>query len=69
MTAEKIVDWPHLGPRAALEFVRAVAESAESWTLYRSEWERSSGIGSGTSLCHEHRILCDAMRLFCSLDQ
>jgi hypothetical protein len=69
LSEEKMADWPHLGPRAALEFITAVSESAESWTLYHSEWERASGISTGSTLCHEHRILCDAMRLFCSLDQ
>ena len=62
-------DWPHLGPRALGELVRSVAEAVESWTLYHSEWERNSGIATGSSLCHEHRILCESFRLFGAVDQ
>eukprot|EP00974_Lingulodinium_polyedra_P036855 3534027-Lingulodinium_polyedra.AAC.1 len=48
---------------------RSVNEAVDSWTVYHAEWERASGIASGSSLCHEHRVLCESFRLLGSLDQ
>ena len=64
-----IEDWPHSGPRAFLEFSRSVSASADSWVVYHSEWIRNSGVGAGTAPAHEHRILCEYMRLSHQVDQ
>ena len=60
-----MANWPHLGPRAAREFAQSVVEAAETWILYCPEWERRSGIPSGSSLCHERQVFFEATRPFC----
>ena len=68
-TVHTITDWPHQGSRAFSEFVSSVAAAADTWVAYHAEWARTSGVGSGTAPAHEHRILCEYMRLSHSVDQ
>ena len=68
-TVHTITDWPHQGPRAFSEFVSSVAAAVDTWVAYHAEWARTSGVGSGTAPAHEHRILCEYMRLSHSVDQ
>jgi hypothetical protein len=61
--------FPHDGERATREFILAVLDGAGSLTQCRSQWLRMSGVGENTAVSHDHRILCEALRLGICYDQ
>ena len=62
-------DWPHEGPRGLQEFLQSVADGPGNLVSYHLEWIRSSGVRDSTAQAHEHKHLCEALRLAVSLDQ
>ena len=49
-------DWPIAGPRAALEFLKAIREGATDITTYHMNWALSSGVSQFSAAVHEHRV-------------
>ena len=70
MTEETMPDFP-LSPdvRATVEFLTAVSEGPGSLHRYHTEWQRLSGIGDSSAVCHSHRIICEVLRLMHTYDQ
>ena len=62
-------DWPHEGPRGLQELLESVAGGPGNLVSYHLEWIRSSGVRDSTAQAHEHKHLCEALRLAVSLDQ
>jgi len=62
-------DWKSKGPRAFREFCMAVRDGPGDLTSYHAEWERRSGVGNNTSVCHIHFVLCEVVRLLLCVDQ
>lgn len=62
-------DWSLAGPRAVAEFMRAVRDGSSDLTTYHLNWTRHSGVSQYGAAVHEHRMLCDALRCFLSIDQ
>lgn len=62
-------DWPLTGLRAFQEFVVSVLAGPGNFISYHSELERTSGVSPHSSICHDHKILCDVMRLALEVDQ
>ena len=69
MMNAKMDDWPLAGPRAVLEFLKAVREGASDLATYHLNWSQSSGVSFFGSAVHEHRVLCDILRVGISIDQ
>lgn len=65
----KFTDWPFSGPRAVKEYLQAVLSGPGDLPTYHLSWVRSSGVGSGSAITHEHRSLCEALRLAITKDQ
>ena len=59
----KMDDWPLAGPRAVLEFLRAVHEGTSDLATYRLNWSQPSGVSNFGAAVHEHRVLCDIVRV------
>ena len=59
----KFEDWGFSGPRAVLEFVKAVQAGPGDLSTYHLAWTRSSGVAPQSAIVHEHRCLCEALRL------
>ena len=68
MRNTKMEDWALSGPRAVLEFLKAAREGASDISTYHLQWRQSSGV-SQFSAVHEHRVLCDMIRVGISTDQ
>ena len=56
-TQSDMSDWPHSGERAFREASDAVLRTTANWKTYHLTWKQESGIGTGTTLCHEHETL------------
>eukprot|EP00438_Fugacium_kawagutii_P030000 Skav225301 [mRNA] locus=scaffold445:112717:116856:+ [translate_table: standard] len=65
----KFADWPFTGPRAVKEYLQAVLNGPGDLPTYHLSWVRSSGVASGSAITHEHRSLCEALRLAITKDQ
>ena len=62
-------DWPHEGPSAVVEFLQSVVTHSGSLITYDTEWARISGVPEASSARHEHRIICETLRLAIEYDQ
>lgn len=65
----KFEDWTFNGPRAVMEYLKAVVSGPGDLTTYHLTWIRSSGVQSGTAVVHEHKSLCECLRLALMRDQ
>jgi len=65
----KFEDWGFTGPRATLEFLKAVQSGPGELTTYHLTWCRSSGVAQHSAIVHEHRCICEALRLGVVRDQ
>ena len=61
--------WGLQGPRVVKEFLHAVREGSADLTTYHLGWARNSGISSYSAAVHEHRVLCDVLRILMTTDQ
>ena len=61
-------DWRFDGPRAAREFLELVRDGPQNLVSYHSEWIRLSGVHEGGAQAHEHRSLCETIRLAVCVD-
>ena len=62
-------DWPFTGPRAVKEYLNSILAGPGDIPTYHLSWVRSSGVASGSAIVHEHRSLCEVLRLGISKDQ
>ena len=65
---ERQKKWKYPGPLALEEFLTAVATGPGQLPLYSNEWKRLSGISEYASQAHEHRCLCETLRLAALVD-
>ncbi len=65
----KFEDWGFSGPRATLEFLKAVQSGPGELTTYHLTWCRSSGVAQHSAIVHEHRCICEVLRLGVVRDQ
>eukprot|EP00973_Karenia_brevis_P022543 3102398-Karenia_brevis.AAC.1 len=61
--------WKFDGPRAAAETLSQIASGAGNLTSYHSEWVRLSGVSEGGAQAHEHRVICETLRMAVMLDR
>ena len=69
MRNSKIDDWLLVGPRVVLEFLTSVREGATDLTAYHLTWAQASGVSCYLAGVHEHKNLCDMLRVGISTDQ
>ena len=69
LTEEAMNDWPHSGERSFKEASDAVLRTSQNWKTYHYNWKQESGVAHGSSLCHEHEVLCEAFRFAHGVDQ
>eukprot|EP00439_Symbiodinium_sp_Y106_P032290 s1103_g3.t2 len=62
-------DWPLSGPRAVLEFLKAVREGSSDMVSYHHNWVMTSGVSNFSAAAHEHKILADIIRVGIATDQ
>lgn len=65
----QIDDWGFSGPRSTLDFCKAVLSGPGDMVSYHLTWVRNSGIGANTSIAHEHKSICETIRLALTRDQ
>lgn len=65
----KDMEWNLSGPRAFIEYIKAIRSGATDMVVYHLNWVRSSGINQYSAAVHEHRILCDSIKAFLQVDQ
>ena len=68
MRNSKIDDWPLVGPRVVLEVLTSVREGTDL-TAYHLTWAQASGVSCYSAAVHEHKNLCDMLRVGISTDQ
>ncbi len=61
--------WTFVGPKVVAEFRQNVLDGPGNLVSYHSEWVRMSGVSDTGSQCHEHKHLCETVRLGLSVDQ
>ena len=69
MRNTELEDWPLAGPRAVMEYLTAVREGATDMTSYHLNWSQSSGVSHFSAAAHEHKVLCDMIRVGIATDQ
>ena len=69
MRDSKLEDWPLSGPRAALEFLMSVREAATDMTAYHLSCSNASGASQFSAAAHEHKVVCDMIRVGIPADQ
>ena len=69
LTEESMDDRPHAGERSFKEASDAVLRTSQNWKTYHLTWKQESGVAHGSSLCHEHEVLCEAFRFGHEVDQ
>ena len=57
------------GPLGTMEWLDSIDHGGGNLVLYDSEWQRSSGVLSSSAASHEHRVICETIRLALSVDQ
>ena len=62
-------DWPFQGPRLCLELLQCVRDGPGNFVSYHAEWARLSGIADPSAQLHEHKHLCETLRLALQIDQ
>ncbi|CAJ1457386.1 unnamed protein product [Effrenium voratum] len=62
-------DWPMQGPRATVEFLSAILKGPGDMASYHLQWLKASGVSQYGAIAHEHRVICECLRLATSLDQ
>lgn len=65
----KVEDWCFSGPRSTLEFCKSVLAGPGDFTSYHMAWTRNSGVGGNSAIAHEHKSICEAIRLALVRDQ
>lgn len=65
----KDMEWNLSGPRAFIEYIKAIRSGATDLVVYHLNWVRNSGINQYSAAVHEHRILCDSIKAFLQVDQ
>ena len=61
--------WAFVGPRVVREWLQKVQDGPGTMVSCHAEWVRLSGALGGGSQAHEHRHLCETVRLALSTDQ
>ena len=69
MRNSKLEDWPLSGRRAALEFLKSVRKAATDMTAYHLSWSNAFGVFQFSAAAHEHKVLCDMVRVGIATDQ
>eukprot|EP00438_Fugacium_kawagutii_P007958 Skav221203 [mRNA] locus=scaffold2467:49110:49676:- [translate_table: standard] len=69
MRQSTFADWPFVGPRSVRDYLKAILAGPGDIVSYHNLWVRSSGIAANSAVSHEHRSLCEALRLGLSVDQ
>ena len=65
----EVGDWPHQGPRAALEFITAVQTLGLTLFTYHDFWVRQSGVHAESSVSWEHRMMCSVLAMAICYDR
>lgn len=55
--------WKFEGPRVCEEWLRAIGDGAGNLVSYHAEWVRLSGVSESSAQCHEHKQICEILRL------
>ena len=69
LRGSEMKDWSLSGPRAFMEYMKAVRSGANDLVVYHLNWVKSSGISQYAAAVHEHRVLCDSLKAFLQVDQ
>ena len=69
MKPASLPDWPLNGPKATLEFLKAVRTGATDLITYHLHWAQHSGISQFAAAKHEHRSIMEALKAFITYDQ
>ena len=69
MQPATLPDWPLSGPRASLEFLKAVRTGATDLISYHMHWAQHSGISQYAAAKHEHRAILEAVKALICFDQ
>lgn len=69
MRESKFDDWPFVGPRSVLEYLKSILAGPGDLISYRNLWVRSSGVMQNSAIAHEHHHLCEVLRLAITVDQ
>ena len=69
LRGNEMKDWSLSGPRAFMEYMKAVRSGANDLIVYHLNWVKSSGISQFAAAVHEHRVLCDSLKAFLQVDQ
>lgn len=56
-------DWGFKGPRSVLEYLKSVLAGPGDITTYHLAWVKASGVAGGSAVVHEHRSICETIRL------
>ena len=65
----KFEDWAFSGPRATKEYLTSILSGPGDIPTYHLSWVRSSGVNGSSAIVHEHRSLCETIRLALGKDQ
>ena len=65
----KFDDWSFTGPRSVKEYLTSILSGPGDLPTYHLSWVRTSGVHSSSAIVHEHRSLCETVRLALSKDQ
>ena len=68
MRESKFEDWGFTGPRSVLEYLKSIQAGPGDISSYHLQWLRTSGVAQSSAISHEHRCLCEALRLGLSRD-
>eukprot|EP00971_Amphidinium_carterae_P070828 1400923-Amphidinium_carterae.1 len=60
--------WGFIGPRVCKELLQNIADGPQNLVSYHAEWSRLSGVLANSAQCHEHRHLCETLRLAVVVD-
>ena len=69
MKPSELPDWPLCGPRASLEFLKAVRTGATDLISYHMHWAQHSGISPYAAAKYEHRSIMESLKAFITFDQ
>lgn len=65
----KFDDWSFTGPRSVKEYLTSILSGPGDLPTYHLSWARTSGVNTSSAIVHEHRSLCQTVRLALSKDQ
>ena len=56
-------EWRYEGSRVSREWLLGLANGPSTFTSYHAEWIRMSGVAEGCAQAHEHRQICECLRM------